>query len=158
MNVNFFLKNRRESVSNEQCKVQSDCKSQAIYKQQSAESLLIPNQQSANLLKLEHTGTWRFSIPVCMQYPFYNPKIVECITGCPSSSHFHFWVIYSEEPNHQNLEHVSPLKEPFGFFVKLNSGLHIELKQTILQVLLLTFEFSKLTLELSDFFFREDAS
>jgi len=34
--------------------------SQAIYKQQSAESLLIPNQQSANLLKLEHTGTHRF--------------------------------------------------------------------------------------------------
>ena len=100
---------------------------------------------------MEVFNTYMYAIPVLQ-------KDAKCITGCPSSSHFHFWVIYSEEPNHQNLEHVSPLKEPFGFFVKLNSGLHIELKQTILQVLLLTFEFSKLTLELSDFFFREDAS
>jgi len=68
--VKVFIKGRRESVSNEQCKVQSDCKSQAIYKQQSAESLLIPNQQSANLLKLEHTGTHRFQYLYVMQYPF----------------------------------------------------------------------------------------
>jgi|TARA_X000000950_G_scaffold39111_1_gene41808 hypothetical protein len=65
-----FLKNRRESASNEQCKVHLGYSPQAIYNLQYAESLLIPNQQSANLLKLEHTGILRFSIPLSMQYPF----------------------------------------------------------------------------------------